>query len=344
MKVVQIDPITSENWQTFIDRHSGATVFHHPSWLQVLKRQYNFEVFAICVLDKMGSIKAGIPFCKVRSITNRYKWVSLPYSDHCEILYHDVDDVGRILEYLIVNCKTKHVHTIEIRSKIPGNHDFQESTDMVIHRLELNKDPEEIRSKFKSSHDRGIRKALKSDLKVDRSRSKTALHEFYRLHIKTRSKLGVPIQPKRYFDHLYEQLFKENIGFIMMILKGNKAIAASVFLDYGTSFVFKYGASDTSYLGLRPNNFLFWSAIREACERDFKYFDFGRTDTVQLNLRRFKSGWGATEKALSYSFYPQVAENDFFHFSKEKIVTPLLKRSPEFICRLTGELLYRFFP
>src|SRR5262249_17601327 len=50
-----------------------------------------------------------------------------------------------------------------------------------------------------------------------------------------------------------------------------------------------------------PNHLLFWHAIRAACERGCRWFDFGRTDIGQEGLRNFKLSWGAVEEPLVYA-------------------------------------------
>ncbi len=88
---------------------------------------------------------------------------------------------------------------------------------------------------------------------------------------------------------------------------------------------------------------MFWCAINEAKRRGFEIFDFGRTELNNEGLRKFKLGWGTIEEPLYYSYYPKAPENSKFKFIKDKIVTPFIRHSPKFVCRLSGELLYKYF-
>ena len=344
MAIVKINPISDEGWLNFINQSSEATVFHHPAWLSVLKYQYKFPVFAVCVEDENGQIRAGIPFCEVKDLKRQKRLISLPFTDHCEILYQDVHDTEKILEYLIANYGSLGERNIEIRSRIPVKNDFKEFSDVLSHRIGLDDDPEKVFLRFRSSHIRSIKKALRNGLRAEIASSSYALDEFYRLHLLTRKKLGIPIQPKSYFNNLYEQIIDKKFGFILLVLKEDRTIAASIFLNYSNTLIYKYGASDPRFLYLRPNNLLFWEAIKEACLRRVKYLDLGKTDIKQTGLRRFKSGWGAEEFPLYYSFYPHVPNEQLFNSIKEKIVSPLIRHTPKILCRITGELFYKYYP
>src|SRR2546430_6069096 len=64
MKIVQVDPRVDPIWQTLADR-GGSSVFHSPSWIQVLSETYGWEASAYVVLDDRGEPQAGIPFCRI---------------------------------------------------------------------------------------------------------------------------------------------------------------------------------------------------------------------------------------------------------------------------------------
>src|SRR5439155_12278093 len=91
---------------------------------------------------------------------------------------------------------------------------------------------------------------------------------------------------------------------------------------------------------LRPNNLIFWDAIRWSCEKGFAKFDFGRSDFDSKGLRDFKSGWGAVEEPLVYSAIgaepPRVGPLIF-----ASVLPPLIRRSPLWLCRAIGEAAYR---
>ena len=159
----------------------------------------------------------------------------------------------------------------------------------------------------------------------------------------TRRKQGVPVQPKGFFYEIFDNLVKNNFGFFISVYYEQKVIASGLFLFSNNVFTYKYGASDPRFLYLRPNHLLFWEAIKYAKENGYAVFDFGKTDIKNVGLRKFKSGWGAIEKPLYYSYYPEVPDASKLNYIKNKIVAPIIRHSPVFVCRWVGELFYKYF-
>jgi hypothetical protein len=105
--------------------------------------------------------------------------------------------------------------------------------------------------------------------------------------------------------------------------------------------IYKYGASDPTAWEHRPNNLLFWQAIRWGCAHGMRLLDWGRTDFDNSGLREFKSGWGAREEPLAYSVVadrPPVPATGRIG----RAMAPVIRRSPPWVCQALGEFLYRF--
>jgi lipid II:glycine glycyltransferase (peptidoglycan interpeptide bridge formation enzyme) len=88
---------------------------------------------------------------------------------------------------------------------------------------------------------------------------------------------------------------------------------------------------------------MFWKAMEMGCERGFEAFDFLRTPKSSESLRYFKTRWGAYEEDLTYMYHPEVAgtASTVEDSAKYAIMTRVLKRSPLFVGKLLGRLLYR---
>ena len=340
-----INPILNQSWAEFINRNSKATIFHHPAWLSVLQRQYGFRVFAVCTLNPDNAIRSGIPFCEVRSIGGNIKWISLPFSDHCTPLYESESDLLEILDYSIKNINPEGKYSIEIRSDVSSTHKlFQRKSDSVLHIKELSNTIDNVFASLKKTQvQQPILKGMRDGLTCRVSIEKDSLKDFYRLHLLTRRRLGVPVQPRKFFDEVFENIIRKNLGFTVLVFKDKQCISAGIFSGYAHTLTYKYGASDDTMLHWRPNNLMVWTAMQEAVKRGFTYFDFGKTDYENEGLRKFKSGWGVTEQPLYYSYYPVVPRNSLLLTLKNKLAAPLIRHSPMFVCRWTGEILYRFF-
>lgn len=165
---------------------------------------------------------------------------------------------------------------------------------------------------------------------------------FYTLHCQTRKKHGVPPQPFSFFANFHRHVIAQNHGFIMVARSQGRPIAADVFVHTGTRAIYKYGASDERFQDLRGSNLVMWRAIQWYLRAGFERLDFGRTDQGQEGLRRFKQGWGTTERQVEYCRY-DLKRNKYMTGKVESAGegNRLARMLPVPVLRLAGALLYR---
>jgi hypothetical protein len=72
-------------------------------------------------------------------------------------------------------------------------------------------------------------------------------------------------------------------------------------------------------------------------------FDWGRTDLDNAGLREFKLGWGSEEQILHYSVLADCPPKGSLAGKASRLLIPLIRRSPAWVCRTLGELLYQHF-
>lgn len=307
------------------------SIFNHSAWISVLARTYNFQ-FEKFVQD------GNEYYFYVKKNSKGIKYSYLPFTDEIDIINKDSFNI--ILEKLVDNNKSVF---IEVRNSI-DHKDFKKEQVGYKHTLNLLKATEEIFAAFKKTQvQQPIIKSIKDGLIATISKELKEVYTFYDLHLRTRKKLGVPVQPKKFFNFFFEEIIAKDLGFLVMVYLENQVISSGVFTGYGNSLIYKFSASDQRYLNYRPNNLMLWTAIQEAKKRGFEIFDFGRTDLDTEGLRKFKLGWGTEEEPLYYSYYPKAPEITKFRFIKNNIVSPIIRNSPKFVCRLTGELFYKYF-
>ncbi|MDQ7818401.1 MAG: GNAT family N-acetyltransferase [Melioribacteraceae bacterium] len=320
------------NWIEFINTNESSSIFHHPAWFSVLSKSYGLQ------LKIKSQLKGGIPFV-VKKGLRKVKYISLPFSDYMGLLNPEKVNDAIISEIK----KNYHNIEIEIRDKYEGN-GFQNILFGYKHSLSLLLSEEEIFKSFKKTQvQQPIHKAIRNGLTASIRTDYESIIQFYNLHLLTRKKLGVPIQPKKFFYHLWKEIINEGLGFVVKVSMNQKVISSGIFAGFNKILTYKFSASEPDFIIYRPNNLMLWSGIQEAKKRGFEIFDFGRTDLKAEGLRKFKLGWGTTEEPLYYSYYPKAPENSNFKFVKNMIVAPIIKYSPKFVCRLSGELLYRYF-
>jgi CelD/BcsL family acetyltransferase involved in cellulose biosynthesis len=336
--VALLDPIADARWRRFVDGRGEALAFHHPAWLELLRAEYRYPAAACCLLGRDGPV-AGLPLSLVNSRIGGRRIVAVPFADLCPPLGDPAHaaPLARALDEL----RRRMGARLEVRGPLPAEVGADAGAPFLHHVVPLAADPAEVARGFRrGSVMQGVRRASRKGLVAEMGRDRAALAAFYRLHARTRSHQGVPTQPRSFILGL-ERLFEQGLGFVLLVRSGPDPVAAGVFLHHARTLVYKYGASDRSALGLRPNNLLFWEAIRWGCEHGFACLDLGRIEPAQQSLREFKLSWGAEERELRYMHLGGGVDGRRGGAALQALEA-VLRRTPPAASRLAGELLYRF--
>jgi CelD/BcsL family acetyltransferase involved in cellulose biosynthesis len=335
--------LSDPRWLAFTASHPEALCFHRPAWAELLADCYGYRPFVLALLgEEQGNILGGLPVLETRRLGRR-RWLALPFSDYCPPLIDkgiEIDPAAFTKELERVRRQAQ-IRSFEVRAPLsgPGAH---RHGDAVSHRTALERDPDAVFARFhRSQVQRNVRRAEREGVVVRRAESAADLtRSFYELQLQTRRRLGMPMQPRRFFEALWSHLLEPEHGFLLLAYAGSEPVAGAVFLAGSSTLTYKYGASDAAFWRLRPNHLLFWTAIQTACEQGYAWLDFGRTDLPDRGLREFKSGWDAREEELAYTTLteraPQPSSGRGFAGARA-----LIRRSPAWVSRLSGELLYR---
>jgi CelD/BcsL family acetyltransferase involved in cellulose biosynthesis len=149
------------------------------------------------------------------------------------------------------------------------------------------------------------------------------------------------VQRRQFFRLLWQRVIEPGDGFLLIAEAGREPVAAAVFLGGARVITYKYGASNAAAWSLRPNHLLFWTAIRRACECGYVELDFGRTDLADTGLRAFKAGWATVEEPLEYMTLSERPPSEG-RGRAAHLLSGLIRRSPNFVCRALGALFYRY--
>jgi CelD/BcsL family acetyltransferase involved in cellulose biosynthesis len=324
-------------WARFVEGHPDALPFHHPAWMETLRTCYGFRPRVVTVADADGDIRGGLPLMELRDPFRGRRWTALPFTDRCPALLADEEAEAPLAAGIRDAAAQAGISTLEVRCPLPG---FTPGTVATMQELDLTPGPDEVERGFSSAARRNTRKARREGVVVRRAESEEELAgAYYALHLLSRRRLGVPVQPRRFFRLLWREMLEPGRGQLLLAWANGAPIAGIVLLHTGRTVVYKYGASDAAAWGLRPNNLLFTEAIRWSAEAGYANFDFGRSDFADRGLRSFKTGWGAAERPLVYATLGAEGPGSAMG---GQLLGKLIRRSPTAVCRGIGELLYRY--
>jgi CelD/BcsL family acetyltransferase involved in cellulose biosynthesis len=346
VKVVAVDPRTHPLWRKLVNQ-APSSVFHSPSWIQVLSDTYGWQARAYILIDDSEEPKAGIPFCRIADILGE-RIVALPFSDYCDPLVND----GECWRFLI-DCLLPEDCPISVRclhNSLPlADERFTVTKQAKWHQLDLRPEVDVLWRAMHDSTHRAIRKSQREGLTVRMAQSEQELRAFFEMHLRIRKyKYGLLAQPYSFFQNIWQHFVEKQHGFLLLALSGDKIVAGDFFLDWKDTLYYKFNASLPDDLSHRPNDLLIWEGIQRGKELGLAYLDFGLSDIDQEGLIRYKRKFGTEEKTISFLRYepnggPTPAEKEMrallgkltSRFTDQLVPDPITERA--------GEDLYRLF-
>jgi lipid II:glycine glycyltransferase (peptidoglycan interpeptide bridge formation enzyme) len=344
MSIYEIDPLCDSRWPEFIEQHPRASVFHTCAWLQALKSTYGYEPVAYTTTRPGESLANGWVFCRVRSWLTGRRLVSLPFSDHCNPLVQNSNDLSEITKALTFQWKKSQWRYIECRlasqQEIPEK--FGQADEFCLHKLDLQPSLDELfRNLHKNSTQRKINRAAREQIAYEEGCSEALLDTFYELLVLTRQRHQIPPQPRKWFSSLL-RCFGTQMR-IRVAFCREAPIAAIITLQFKNSIVYKYGGANSRFFPLGGMQMLLWRAVREARESQLREFDLGRSDLEAKGLILFKDRLGATRTSLGYFRYPAGFDEPARHRARMLRRQRLLSYVPTPVITAGGRLLYKHF-
>ena len=334
-----LEPNKGAEWDRLVRSHPSSNPFHCAAWARVINQTYGHEVRYL-QFHVGHELVAVIPLIEVVSPITGRRGVCLPFSDACGPLVFGRGDTTFIHHELSRLATERRWDYYEIRD---GQRTDAESADTFYrHWIKLSGESEEVFGRFTSATKRLIRKVTKTDLNIAVSESAAAMEEFYRLHVRTRRRHGVPPQPWEFFRHIWEHMIKAGLGFVVLARLGARAVSGAVYFRFGTTAIYKYAASDPKFRTSGGNNLVMWEAIRQLITLGITTLDFGRTDLNNEGLRRFKLSWGAEEQLITYNRFPSRSKQDAAGPGiGSRLSQHVFRRLPLSVNRIVGALAYQ---
>jgi CelD/BcsL family acetyltransferase involved in cellulose biosynthesis len=340
-KIHKLNPLTDPRWTKLVETDCRTSVFHSVGWLNALQTTYGHEPLVYTTMAPGASLRNGVVFCRVNSWLTGQRLVSLPFSDHCEPLVDDVDELNELLTPALQELREGKIKYIDIR---PLSSSFSDAADgaesYFLHLLDLRPTLDELYKRLHGdSIRRKIQRAEREKLTLEAGSSEQMLADFYKLHVITRQRQQVPSHPLKWFRNVLACLGAD--AQIRIARKDGSAIASIFTLTHKQKMVYKYGCSDAHSHNLGGMQFLFWHLIRHSKEHGFVELDFGRSECTNTGLVTFKDRWGTKRQLITYLRYPPRRAGAGQDPSLiMKLGKKVFSHCPQGLLRLAGNLLY----
>jgi hypothetical protein len=306
---------------------------------------YGYGPIAFTTTPPGKPLENGWPFCLVTTLLTNSRLISLPFSDHVGPLGLEAGDSSELLEMFARMAGVSGCRFVELRPSAPNesaeDFAFKPCRRENLHRLDLRPPIEEIYGALNySTVKRKLNRAARENLRYETGTSDALLDAFYRLTVKTRRRHGVPPQPRAWFRAVLNHL--PDVARLRVVYADDVAIGAMFTLEFGSSFVYKYAASDLEHSRTGGANTLIWRAIQSAKDGGYRWFDMGRTGVDQAGLATYKERWGARPTPLIYYRYPPPEGGESrLTQAVARWSAPVLRCLPDSLIVAAGRVLYR---
>jgi CelD/BcsL family acetyltransferase involved in cellulose biosynthesis len=343
LTVYTFNPLKDPRWAELSERHPRASVFHTTGWLEALHRTYGYEPIVYTTSPPGATLTNGIVFCRISSWLTGRRMVSLPFADHCEPLVESHEQwkgVFGSLQRTLDGEKLKYIEIRPLSADLLSGISLQKSDSFCFHTLDLRTSREDLfRRTDKNSVQRRVRRAEREALGFEEGCSEMLLRKFYGLLVLTRKRHNLPPQPIEWFRNLIT--FLRDRLTIRVVSSRHEPIASILTFSHRDTYVYKYGCSDARYHNLGAMPLLLWRAIQTAKDRGMQVFDFGRSDTTNEGLIRFKDNWGTSRSTLSYGRICAEVRQEKGQEYLVNLTKHIFAYMPDGLITAAGRLLYR---
>jgi lipid II:glycine glycyltransferase (peptidoglycan interpeptide bridge formation enzyme) len=177
---------------------------------------------------------------------------------------------------------------------------YEKNKELFTHLLNTNPDYEIIWKAYNKRIRGAVRKAKKTGVIIRDTDSEADLTAFYKIYLASMKRFKGTPKP----FSLLRTLQLSPIAKLAVAEREDTIIAGLLYLFFNRTVTLWCGASIPEFLEYRPNNAIFHYIIGWACEKGYKWVDFGASPPENRGLIAFKEEWRA--KQHNFSVYTKV--------------------------------------
>lgn len=194
--------------------------------------------------------------------------------------------------------------------------------------LDLKNSEEEILNLMHQKTRYNIKLAQKKNLQIKVYKD---INIFIKLMEETGARDGFKLHPKKH----YEKIINSNLSEQITIFKNNEAIAVGVFIGFGNTFTYLYGASNYEHRNLMAPYLIQWEGIKLGKKLNYENYDFfgiapcqlvkeNKSDKVEYvydlkhqyaGVTKFKLGFGGNYHEDPGTYDKIINKNKYYIYS-----------------------------
>ena len=362
LRIAEIDFRKDPRWEQFLASRPEALIFHHPSWLEALEREYRSQCIGLACEDTGGNLVGILPLMKTKGLPTNLagqqtgrRLTSLPRTPLAGPLCVSPQATALLLQEAIRRADEGR-RQLELKVSDPNLDGFAQGIARTVwhasYVCSLPGKPEQVRFGNARNHARikwAISKAKRHGLETRVADDEKDLREWYPVYLYTLRYHSVPPRPYRFFKALWDLMYPRGLMQLWLAERkeGNKTklLAGSIVLGLGQTSHYAFNGCHPRDFALRPNDLLQWCAIHEACARGFRWYDLGEVPGDNPTLAEFKAKWDTHPKPLYRYYYPAPRGPDIVsrtQISLTRYLRRAWRRMPLKVTALFGDWIYSY--
>lgn len=342
LTIRNFDPEISERWDQFVQSQPTGSLFHLSGWKRVIEKTFSFRPQYYCV-EREGQITGVAPLFLVENWVIGRCFHSVPFGVYGGICAADEESRAKLLS---------HIKQVAIQEQVDYLELHERKTELFPE-FHLNSLYSTFTTTLSADHDANLKKLPRDTRYMIRKGEKAGLHvqhgsgqldDFYSLVCLSLHRLGTPVFAKALFRNLIEE-FGANTH-LMLVYSGSQPVSGVLSFYFRDAVLPYYAGANASAPALAANNFMYWELMKDAVQKGFHTFDFGRSKK-NTGAYAFKSQWSMTVEPLKYQVY-LVRRKTVPNFSpvnpKFEMATKFWRKLPLGLTTRVGPRLVRWFP
>jgi CelD/BcsL family acetyltransferase involved in cellulose biosynthesis len=342
--LVRVDPRTDPLWAALAGG-DGGSLFTSPPWIGAVCDIYGFRPTARVAVDPSGRPLGGVAWVDVDDLRGRRR-LALPFCDRADPIVADADAWRLVSGDALAGDRPFTLRCLE-GSRATADPRLTVVGEAAWHTTSLDRHLVDLHAALRPRTRRNIATARRSGVEVVLRDDEEAMATYHRLHVGLRKrKYRLLAQPLEFFERIRAAFAPSGALCTALALVDGVPVAGAVYLVWGDTVYYKFGASRAEFLPLRPNDAVHWRVLRWAHERGLRTLDWGLSDLDQPGLCAYKSNWASREgriRTLTGGGLHQGAPAEVGQLLG--VVTDLLTDPsvPDAVSARAGAALYRYF-
>ncbi len=309
MKVRPAEPGDRGRWTDFVLRSNNGTVFHLPDFLDY-HPEGRFRNHHL-IVENRNEIVSVVPGALVEREDGIW-FSSYPGASYGGPVFNDSSGLKKIentVEKLLVYCKSRGWKGMEMTSppmvyyRRPHNYlefsllkrGFKYRKRELTAVIDLGRLGEELKLGFRSSALRGVRKAVKNNVKVEENPDFALFYHVLESNLQQRHNVK-PTHTLEELTKIRDLLGQDHVRQFIATLDGEVLAGMVMFHCNPRVTLAFYISHDQERQALRPVNLVYMEVIKWAKQMGYQYMDLG-TFTLNMDVNyglcRFKESFSA---------------------------------------------------